>query len=1373
MKYRRLQRIWAVCLSAALTFGCTISAFYVSAANTYSITKTYLNTFENESGTAKKQDGKDPAKSIEDVYNSYSYLPSGSNEKGPFGDRTTYGKVDPSWKSCRVLPYFDGTNEYGNNSLGSIRLGYAGNQTDGAYARLAIWDSNSNNSLYSTSGTYPGQPGQVISTQRKRIYRISFDYNMSAANDYKGGIYYAELSNSNIKGPINKASTVKLASVADTKGKWKSSGYQYIKTSGNWNIIGLALIMDDNAKSSGSYIYIDNLTIEETSASPTEDVSNALVNVNFKDDDGTLLSTVKAMPGLTWSTEVPTRFGFEFAGWFDEEENEVRDNETLTPSGGATYTAKWLAAEKGFTIANEYLNNFDNETGENGLKSIDDIYSYYSYLQSCNSTSPYFERKQVEGTQVGPSMNTGNNYIGYPLYDGENTLGKDSVGAVKIGYIREQVDNRYARLLIWNSKITDDRFTTTGEYPGQPTQVIKTKADGLYRISFDYKAEIKAETKAGIYYAEGDPTNVKGLLNKSDTQKLMDVSDTNGEWVNSGWLYAIADQNDKNINLAFIFDENKMASNSFISFDNVIVQEVELKAGSAVSKISFMDGDNLITSFRGVNCFEKTPEVKDPEKYGYIFKGWDPEYKSGVEFPLNDVVHTAVWEIAPGAVPIKVKFEYNDGATPSKTIDTIANATALNFPSAPMRSGYFFAGWYDSDGNYYNKYSRMPEGDSTFTARWAKIPDTAYGVEQDFENVNSNAYINKNSFGKISALMTDNTQISNESSAGSGKYSLMIKNTIDAKTNSVNTPAVAVVDNDGNPVIVKKGARYRISFSTLALGVDGAEEGANYVAAAISSELAENVGTQNTQIADRKVAFFIELDYSSSTATFEANRDGFLYFIMFARQGSGCKDALVSVDNVKLEVVSNAVKTELWYKNNEDKDVKFDTIYGLPGESLDFLPSPEMFGYEFEGWYTDNTFTEKASVYPAQDTKYWAKFAKADYTDAKTLDGSFTYSFGDNGESEESANLFYQSRNNSRLKSDMERYEVEVVHGDAANAHTGDSYLKLNYFPQCYIIKPTNQYTKDTYFLVYNPNGKYNKTWLTPNTTYKLSFWYKPENDFDMSQLYVSFVDPNDISVPLKYTSSEIVIDVSKAKGKQWNKLEIILNTPDVVSCLRISPFAYSIIPKINATVFNACIDDISVEKLENYTVKFNMNGGDKLPDMKVASGETIGTLSEEPFKMGYVFAGWYSDAKLTKVFDIENTPITGNIEIFAKWNIENKNSDNENEDDIIDNNNSSNSNSNSNSNSGNDDSYDDDNSYVYDEDKKNDINYGSRLEIEEADAIKKNSSSGNNSGNEKSSVLPIVIYCLGGVILLSGATVLTVILFKRKKNKHMGGGAK
>ena len=68
------------------------------------------------------------------------------------------------------------------------------------------------------------------------------------------------------------------------------------------------------------------------------------------------------------------------------------------------------------------------------------------------------------------------------------------------------------------------------------------------------------------------------------------------------------------------------------------------------------------------------------------------------------------------------------------------------------------------------------------------------------------------------------------------------------------------------------------------------------------------------------------------------------------------------------------------------------------------------------------------------------------------------------------------------------------------------------------------------------------------------------------------------------------------------------------------------------------------------YTITFDSNGGSSVASQTVDKN-TLATQPTDPTRNGYTFGGWYTAASGGQKFDF-NTAITGNITLYAHWNI-------------------------------------------------------------------------------------------------------------------------
>ncbi len=70
---------------------------------------------------------------------------------------------------------------------------------------------------------------------------------------------------------------------------------------------------------------------------------------------------------------------------------------------------------------------------------------------------------------------------------------------------------------------------------------------------------------------------------------------------------------------------------------------------------------------------------------------------------------------------------------------------------------------------------------------------------------------------------------------------------------------------------------------------------------------------------------------------------------------------------------------------------------------------------------------------------------------------------------------------------------------------------------------------------------------------------------------------------------------------------------------------------------------------INSYTVNFNSNGGTAVDDQSIQYGE-LATTPASPAKAGHTFAGWFTDSGLSQAFDFDNTTVTGDLTLYAKW---------------------------------------------------------------------------------------------------------------------------
>jgi len=81
-----------------------------------------------------------------------------------------------------------------------------------------------------------------------------------------------------------------------------------------------------------------------------------------------------------------------------------------------------------------------------------------------------------------------------------------------------------------------------------------------------------------------------------------------------------------------------------------------------------------------------------------------------------------------------------------------------------------------------------------------------------------------------------------------------------------------------------------------------------------------------------------------------------------------------------------------------------------------------------------------------------------------------------------------------------------------------------------------------------------------------------------------------------------------------------------------------------------SCENPANKTASKTYTVTFHSNGGNGIAEQTVKSGGNA-VRPADPTRSGYTFDNWYSNAGLTTVYNF-STKVTGDISLYAKWNV-------------------------------------------------------------------------------------------------------------------------
>ena len=109
-----------------------------------------------------------------------------------------------------------------------------------------------------------------------------------------------------------------------------------------------------------------------------------------------------------------------------------------------------------------------------------------------------------------------------------------------------------------------------------------------------------------------------------------------------------------------------------------------------------------------------------------------------------------------------------------------------------------------------------------------------------------------------------------------------------------------------------------------------------------------------------------------------------------------------------------------------------------------------------------------------------------------------------------------------------------------------------------------------------------------------------------------------------------------------YSNLKVFYNEEEVTSSVKILKYPWGAYVTVD-------LGKATGENPTTHTVTFNSNGGTEIAPKEVVSGLKI-KAPETPTKDKYLFRGWFEDDTFSVEFNFNNTPITSDITLYAKW---------------------------------------------------------------------------------------------------------------------------
>jgi uncharacterized repeat protein (TIGR02543 family) len=287
-----------------------------------------------------------------------------------------------------------------------------------------------------------------------------------------------------------------------------------------------------------------------------------------------------------------------------------------------------------------------------------------------------------------------------------------------------------------------------------------------------------------------------------------------------------------------------------------------------------------------------------------------------------------------------------------------------------------------------------------------------------------------------------------------------------------------------------------------------------------------------------------------------------------------------------------------WTEEDEDTvTVTFESnggssvpaIVGTSGDALSEPADPTKAGFTFDGWYSDEALTTPYtfSTIPDNDVTLYAKW--------EAIIVTYTITFNSNGGSSVTA--------------------IELEAGAAIPT----------------LPTPTKA--------DYNFDGWYSDEALTTAFTTTTM----PENDFTLyakwtPKTYQMIFNTNGGSavttIEAPYLSTITAPTNPTKKGytfQSWHTDEALTS----------EPYVFGTMPSNGITLYAKWSPIV-------YTITFDTDGGTTIDPIELGYELDIPDVTA-PTKVGYTFAGWYSDETLTTAYTITTMPLNG-ITLYAKW---------------------------------------------------------------------------------------------------------------------------
>lgn len=996
----------------------------------------------------------------------------------------------------------------------------------------------------------------------------------------------------------------------------------------------------------------------------------------------------------------PTRVGYNFGGWYLEEEYITAYTFNTMPLDNITLYAKWNIIVYSITY---HLDGGNLDPKPANYTVVSDTFTIGVPFRSGLTFGGWFSDTALEipAQTTISTGSTGNRVFYVKWIETEHMITFNSNGGTTVNTI-------YAT---YNSDISQ---------PENPTRLgfnfvsWCTDFELIHEYTFNTMPDYSFSLYAKWQIIEYDIVyNLDGGVNHPSNPSSYNVLSSNiiiespsrGGYDFDGWY------SDGGLSVPANLVISTGSTGQYVYYAKWILKEytIEYRLGG---------GDNHLDNLTTYNLFTPIFEFKDPTREGYVFEGWFSDMSRTIpainpinpQVVMSDMIVYAKWS----QQVYTITYYYYGGIRNPQNPETYTISSPTINITGSMKMGYTFGGWYHNESLTIVANNTIPSGsmgDRVYHAKW--IIDEysiTYHMDGGYNDVNNPTSYNiasetivietpsKNGYeflGWYKDSSFTSTQSATISSGSTGnrvyyaKWALInysINYHLDGGINHVNN---YLVYNVNSP-----------TFNIMAPSKAGHLFKGWFLDSELTISAPTTIGTGSTgdltyyalwELNDYNIRYYLYggANNSSNPNTYNVNSSTIVLqsptrlgytFVGWYDDPSYSNEVITINSGSHGNINLFARWTKDLYQITYYLDSGVNHIYNPNSYSVDsptlIIYSPAREGYSFEGWFRDSNYIESAGTLIASgstgDVNYYAKWSIRMYEITYHLNGGFN--------SDDNPYIYYFSSGDLTIHDPLRTgygfagwfYDSSFTEPAPSTIPSGSSG-DLNYYAKWILVDYTI-----IYHLYGGDNNPFNRSSYNYTTqsfvigdpqydSYAFGGWFYESEFTQPANTVIHSGSVGDIELFAKWNLNSFSITYYLYGG---------VNNPSNLNTYTDSTPTFEILnPTRDGFIFSGWYNDSSYTTLSNTTISegsegnrafhakwdiisYNINyyldsGVNHLFNPDNYNIQSIDFNIYEPTKTGYTFLGWFNDPEFNQS---ANTYIPrgtmGNIDLYALWTI-------------------------------------------------------------------------------------------------------------------------